>query len=297
MSSARLRRQMREYLHNKLVETQREATQQRKDRMKQFMEEGKELPRDIRDNNPLQLLKATTYDDATTEFQNELDNEYAMMGVEDPLVAVTTSRDPSGPIKTFAREISQIIPNAQRLNRGASDMKGLADLCRRHEFTDLVIVHGTHGDPDCIVVCHLPYGPTAYFTLKNVVMRRDVPDAPPLSAAFPHLVFEDMTSKVGKRVTDILKALFPVPKPESRRIISFVNRNDWISFRQHTFTKLKGEIKLSEVGPRMEMKLFKIIRGTVDTTAPEVEYELRSFINSKAAVLKAKEQSSDDDEK
>jgi U3 small nucleolar ribonucleoprotein protein IMP4 len=293
MSSARLRRQMREYLHNKLVETQREATQRRKERLKQFMEEGKELPRDIRENDPLQLLKATTYDDATTEFQNELDNEYAMMGVEDPLVAVTTSRDPSGPIKTFAREISQIIPNAQRLNRGATDMKSLADLCRRHEFTDLVIVHGTHGDPDCIIVSHLPYGPTAYFSLKNVVMRRDVPDAPPLSAAFPHLVFEDMTSKVGKRVTDILKALFPVPKVESRRIISFVNRNDWISFRQHTFTKLKGEIKLSEVGPRMEMKLFKIIRGTIDTSAPEVEYALRSFINSKAAVLKAKEETSD----
>lgn len=294
MSSARLRRQMREYLNNRLQESQRAATQERKDRLKSFMAQGKELPRDIRDD-ALQILKATTYDDNETQFQNELDNEYAMMGVEDPLVAVTTSRDPAGPIKTFAREISQIIPNAQRINRGQMDLKGLADLCRQHDMTDLVIVHGTHGDPDCIVVSHLPYGPTAYLSLKNVVMRRDVPDAPPLSAAFPHLVFEDMTSKLGKRITDILKALFPVPKPESHRIISFVNRNDWISFRQHTFTKTKGQIQLQEVGPRMEMKLFKIVRGSIDNAAPEVEFALRSFIRSKAALLKAKEEDSDEE--
>ena len=167
MSSARLRRQMREYMHNKLQESQRQATQERKERLTEFMEQGKDLPRDIREQNPLQLLKATTYDDAETEFQNELDNEYAMVGVEDPLVAVTTSRDPSGPIKTFAREISQIIPNAQRLNRGATDMKELADLCRRHEYTDLVIVHGKKGRPDGLVICHLPYGPTAYLSLHK----------------------------------------------------------------------------------------------------------------------------------
>ena len=288
---------MREYLHNKLVETQRQATQERKEQVKRILEKGEVDRKNMDGDKLLQAYKETTYDDAESQYQNELDNEYAMMGVEDPLVAVTTSRDPSGPIKTFAREISQIIPNAQRLNRGATDMKALAELCRRHEFTDLVIVHGTHGKPDSLLVCHLPYGPTAIFTLKNVVMRRDIPDAPPLSQAFPHLVFEDMTSKVGKRVTDILKALFPVPKAESRRIISFVNRNDWISFRQHTFTKIRGEIKLEEIGPRMEMGLYKIIRGTIDTSAPDVEFTLRSFINSRAPVLKAKEESSDDEQK
>lgn len=293
MSSARLRRQMREYTQNRLLEAQRNATNERKERLKTFMSQGKELPKDIRPD-ALSLLKATTYDDNETQFQNELDNEYAMVGVEDPLVAVTTSRDPSGPIKTFAREISQIIPNAQRFNRGALDMKGLADLCRRHQMTDLVIVHGTHGDPDCIVVSHLPYGPTAYFSLKDVVMRRDVENAPPPSTAFPHLVFEDLTSTLGNRVKSILQALFPVPKPESRRLISFVNRNDWISFRQHTFTKNKGQIELQEVGPRMELKLFRIVRGTIDQAAPEAEFELRSFIRSKAALLKAKEESDDE---
>ena len=295
MSSTRIRRQMREYLHNKLVESQRQATNERKDRLKEFMSQGKELPRDIKPD-ALNLLKATTYDDIETEESNALDNEYFMVGVEDPKVAVTTSRDPSGPIKHFAKEISQLIPNAQRVNRGAADLKALMELCRRHEMTDIVIVHGTHGDPDSLIVCHLPYGPTTYFTLKNVIMRRQIDDAPPITSAFPHLIFEDLNSKLGNRIKTILQALFPVPKPESRRIISFINKDDWISIRQHTFNKIKGEIKLLEIGPRMEMKPFKIIRGTLEMQSADIEFALRSFIRSKALLLKKKDEENSDDE-
>lgn len=287
MSSARVRRQMREFIHNKLVQSQREATQERKDRLKSFMSKGKDLPRDLRDD-ALHLLKQTTYDDAETEKQ-AIDDEYQFMGVEDPKVAVTTSRDPSGPIKHFARELSQMIPNAQRVNRGQADLKSLVELCRTHEMTDIVIVHGTHGDPDCLIISHLPCGPTCYLSLQNVVMRRHIENAPPLSSAFPHLVFEDMTSKLGIRVKTILQALFPVPKPETRRLISFVNRNDWISVRQHTFRRTAGKIELTEIGPRMEMRVFKILLGTLEMMDADTEFALRSFIRSKAPLLKAKE--------
>ena len=292
MSSARVRRQMREFIHNKLVQSQREATQERKDRLKSFMLQGKDLPRDLRDD-ALGLLKQTTYDDAQSEKQ-AIDDEYQFLGVEDPKVAVTTSRDPSGPIKHFARELSQMIPNAQRLNRGQADLKSLVELCRTHEMTDIVIVHGTHGDPDCIIVSHLPCGPTCYFSLQNVVMRRQIENVPPLTSAFPHLVFEDMTSQLGIRVKTILQALFPVPKPESRRLISFVNRNDWISVRQHTFRRTAGKIELTEIGPRMEMRVFKILLGTLEMIDADTEFALRSFIRSKAPLLKSREEVEDD---
>ena len=282
---------MREYVHSHLVQSQREATEERKDRLKYFMSKGQELPRDIQ-NDAFSLLKSTTYDDVENE-KKEIDDEYSLIGVEDPKVAVTTSRDPSGPIKHFAREISQLIPNAQRVNRGATDLKSLVDYCRKHEMTDIIIVHGTHGDPDCIIVSHLPYGPTAYFSLANVVMRRQIEDAPPLSSAFPHLVFEDMTSKLGNRVKKILQALFPVPKPETRRLVSFVNKNDWISMRQHTFRRTGGKIELTEIGPRMEMRIFRIMQGTLEMSEADTEFALRSFIRSKAALLKAKDDSSD----
>ncbi|GFH13238.1 brix domain-containing protein, partial [Haematococcus lacustris] len=50
----------------------------------------------------------------------------------------------------------------------------LVDSCRSHDFTDIVILHEHRGEPDGLVVCHLPYGPTAYFGLHNTVLRHDI---------------------------------------------------------------------------------------------------------------------------
>lgn len=52
----------------------------------------------------------------------------------------------------------------------------LVESCRSHDFTDLVMVHEHRGEPDGLVVCHLPYGPTAYFGIFNTVLRHDIGD-------------------------------------------------------------------------------------------------------------------------
>ena len=39
---------------------------------------------------------------------------------------------------------------------------------RAHDYTDVVLVHEHRGVPDGLIVCHLPFGPTAYFGLLNV---------------------------------------------------------------------------------------------------------------------------------
>lgn len=109
-----------------------------------------------------------------------------------------------------------------------------------------------------LIVSHLPFGPTAYFTLCNVVMRHDIPDLGTMSEAKPHLIMHGLSSRLGKRVSlgtrdlgwgqgcqaghslfsfalhqvsDILRYLFPVPKEDSHRVITFANQDDYISFR------------------------------------------------------------------
>ena len=52
------------------------------------------------------------------------------------------------------------------------------DTCRSHDFTDIVVVHEHRGEPDGLVVCHLPYGPTAYFGVYNTV-RAPMPSCKP----------------------------------------------------------------------------------------------------------------------
>ena len=59
---------------------------------------------------------------------------------------------------------------------------------------------------------------------------------------------------------DILKYLFPVPKEESKRVMTFSNSSDFISFRHHVFQKKgKESLELAEVGPRFEMKRESLI--------------------------------------
>jgi U3 small nucleolar ribonucleoprotein protein IMP4 len=74
----------------------------------------------------------------------------------------------------MVQELRLVFPNAQKLNRGNYVLKQLVETCRANEVTDLVLVHEHRGEPDGLVVCHLPYGPTAYFGISNAVLRHDL---------------------------------------------------------------------------------------------------------------------------
>lgn len=128
---------------------------------------------------------------------------------------------------------------------------------------------------------HLPYGPTAKFTIFNTVMRHDtnVSDEP-VSQAYPHLIFHNFKTKLGERVATILKYLFPVPKEDTRRVLTFSNENDFISFRHHIYRNEKGRIVLKEIGPRFELQLFEIRLGTFDQKDSEIEWVLRPYMNT-----------------
>lgn len=74
-----------------------------------------------------------------------------------------------------------IFPGASRINRGGYKMDALVAAARKSDFTDIVIVHEHRGEPDAMTISHLPYGPTAFFQLANVVMRHDIEDVEPVS--------------------------------------------------------------------------------------------------------------------
>ncbi|CAH3141705.1 unnamed protein product, partial [Porites lobata] len=248
---ARLRR---EYIYRKSVEEKERSTYERKKKLKIALEEGKPIPTELR-KDEAELRKAIEFDDEKHEqVGNHQDDEYAWAGVQDPKIMITTSHNPSSRLKQFAKELRLIFPNSQRLNRGNYVLSQLVQACRANEVTDLILVHEHRGEPDGLVVSHLPFGPTAYFTLSNTVMRHDIPNIGTMSEVYPHLIFHNFNSKLGERVKSILKYLYPVPKEDSRRVITFANQDDYISFRHHTYKKVDGQVELSEVGPRFEMK-------------------------------------------
>lgn len=277
---ARLRR---EYIYRKSIENRERTIQEKKLRLKSALDENREIPSDLQ-NDAIPLQKTLDWEDEGADgLTTNVDDEYKWAGVEDPKIMVTTSRDPSSKLKQFAKEVRLLFPNSQRINRGNYEVKQLVDACRANDVTDLILVQEHRGVPDGLVICHLPYGPTAYFNLSNVVMRHDIPDVGTMSEAYPHLIFNNFTSKLGNRVKSILKYLYPVPKEDSRRVMTFSNDDDYISFRHHVYKKVDGgkSIELEEVGPRFEMKVYQIILGTLDTvSSSDVEWVYRPYMNT-----------------
>ena len=245
------------------------------------MIENKEIPTELK-RGALSLQSVLEWDDEASELvTSHEDDEYRWAGVEDPKIVITTSRDPSSRLKMFAKEMKLVFPNSQRLNRGNYELKQLIESCRANDVTDFLVIHETRGEPDGLVVCHLPYGPTAYFQLMNTVMRHDIPNVGTMSEAYPHLIFHNLTSRLGRRVTNILKYLFPVPKEDSKRVITFANDDDYISFRHHIYKKAEGKVELKEVGPRFEMRLYEIKLGTLDiANAADSEWVYKPYMNT-----------------
>ncbi|EPB68015.1 brix domain protein [Ancylostoma ceylanicum] len=294
----------REYIYRKSLEEKQRAVEEKREKIKDALENNKWIM--------------------------SIDDEYRWAGTKDPKIVITTSRDPSSKLKIFVKEMKLIFPNAQRLNRGHYDVKQLVQACRANDVTDFILLTETRGNPDGMVVCHLPFGPTAYFTLANVVMRHDIPDREAVSEQYPHLIFHNLGSRLGQRemklifpnaqrlnrghydvkqlvqacrandFTSILKYLFPVPKESSKRVITFANNDDFISFRHHTYSTVQGgEIELKEVGPRFELRPYAIKLGTLENiAAAEDEWVLRSFMNTsrKRQLLSNKEDESEEED-
>tara|TARA_B100000795_G_scaffold251868_1_gene220986 strand:- start:318 stop:1178 length:861 start_codon:yes stop_codon:yes gene_type:complete len=275
--NARLRR---EYLYKKATDAKDSVTAERKRKFREAVESGKPVPTELR-NDAEQLQREIALDDAEHEQPSDgIDSEYFNAGVTDPKVLITTSRDPSSKLVQFLKEVKLLVPNSQRMNRGGHTVNEITDMCRGEGYSDLVVVQEHRGVPDGIVVSHMPYGPTAYFGLHNVVMRHDIQDRATVSEAYPHLIQHNLSTKVGRRVATILKHLFPVPKADSRRVVSMVNQDDFISLRHHVYSREKGEVALMEAGPRFDLKLYQIKLGTLEQTEVENEWVLRPYMNT-----------------
>ncbi|XP_015680159.1 U3 small nucleolar ribonucleoprotein protein IMP4 [Protobothrops mucrosquamatus] len=275
-------RQRREYLYRKAQEEKLRTLQEKKEKIKKALNENCLIPTELR-KEALVLQKALEFDDGGAEgATSHVDDEYRWAGVEVPRIMVTTSRDPSSRLKMFAKEVKLVFPGAQRMNRGRHEVGALVRACKANGVTDLLVVHEHRGVPDGLIVSHLPFGPTAYFTLCNVVMRHDIPDIGTMSEANPHLIFHNFTSRLGQRATSILKYLFPVPKEESKRVITFANQDDYISFRHHVYKKTDHRnVELSEVGPRFEMKLYMIKLGTLEQeNTADVEWRWHPYTHT-----------------
>jgi U3 small nucleolar ribonucleoprotein protein IMP4 len=241
--------------------------------------------------NDKALRKDYQYDesaaDLTTNEQLDLDDEYAQLsGIVEPRVLVTTSRDPSSRLSSFAKEIRLLLPTAVRLNRGKQIMPDLVQSAKSAGLSDLILLHEHRGTPTAMTISHFPHGPTISFSLHNVVLRHDIPGSVrgTVSESYPHLIFDGFSTRLGERVVKILKHIFPPREAITSknkvgsRVVTFKNIDDSIEVRHHVFVRTGYDsVELSEVGPRMTMKVFEIRGGTLENKDGDVEWHLSQY--------------------
>ncbi|KAJ6802383.1 U3 small nucleolar ribonucleoprotein IMP4 [Iris pallida] len=277
-------KQRREYLYRKSLEGKEREYYEKKRKIREALQEGKPIPTELRNEEARLRQEIDLEDEQTAVPKSLIDDEYANASVSDPKILLTTSRNPSAPLTQFVKELKFVFPNSTRMNRGGQVISEIIESCRAHEFTDVILVHEHRGVPDNLVVCHLPFGPTAYFSLFNVTTRHAIKDKNmgTMPEVYPHLIIDNFSGKIGERTANILKYLFPVPKPDSKRIVTFANRSDYISFRNYVYEKKGGpkSVELEEIGPRFELRLYRIQLGTMEQKEAPMEWELRNFMRT-----------------
>lgn len=235
--------------------------------------------------NDKKLREDFKYDESKEDEEVDLDDEYALTsGLVDPRPLIITSRHPSVRLGTFAKEIRLLLPTSIRLNRGNLVIPDVVASANASQLSDIVVLHEHRGTPTALTISHLPHGPTASFSLHNVVLRADIPNAArgTVSESYPHIIFEGFTTKLGQRVVQILKHIFPPREGNGKlgnRVVTFKNLQDSIEMRHHVFVKTGYQtVELAEVGPRMTMRLFEIRGGTLEKeSGGDVEWALSQY--------------------
>lgn len=281
-------RSRKEYLDRRQNERVHTAIAARKDQFREALRTSTPLPGHLR-KDALALKKFTELDDDQTKnLTTTVDDEYAAAGKEDPRVLVTTSRGASQKLLEFAKEIRLVVPNAVRMNRGGLSVRQVMDAARKENYSDVVVLQESQGVPDSLIISHLPLGPTVTFTIHNLVARHEIEDVGTMSEQYPHLIFEHFTTKLGLRIQNVLKYLFPVPKEDATRVLTFDNQDDYISFRHHTYkinhaaghNNAANKVELTEVGPRLELTPYRVVLGTLEMDDAETEWVLQPYMNT-----------------
>ncbi|CAD2089275.1 U3 small nucleolar ribonucleoprotein protein IMP4, putative [Plasmodium vinckei lentum] len=209
-----LRRNIRlrkEYLYLKKVEEEKKKYAEKIKSIKKSYDENKKIKGDLKDEENELRKKMNLYDEKS--LNKNFDDEYFFSGIENPQVLITTSRNPSAQLENFAKELKLLIPNSEKINRGSYFIKDIIGFARKNNITDVIIIHEYKGVPRNLIICHLPFGPTLFCTIKDCKMRHEFLDQiNNISTCNPHLIFHNFNSDLGKRIMNIFKYLFPPVK-------------------------------------------------------------------------------------
>jgi len=151
-----------------------------------------------------------------------------------PKILITTclTWDPKGKVtRTFIRNLVRMFPNMKYRPRKNYKLPEIVEFCKSDNYTDILVINEDRRKPHSMILCHLPYGPTAYFRLTGIVRCCHINNRADPTEHFPELILNNFNTRLGHTVGRMFAALLP-PRPEfeGRRVMTFHNQRDFIFF-------------------------------------------------------------------
>ncbi|CAI9761767.1 unnamed protein product [Fraxinus pennsylvanica] len=125
-----------EIISGKSLEGKERLLYEKKRKIREALEEGKPIPTELRNEEAALRQEIDLEDENTAVPRPTIDDEYANAADRDPKILLTTSRNPSAPLTQFVKELKFVFPNAQRMNRGAQELKDLVEDVFRYTYGD-----------------------------------------------------------------------------------------------------------------------------------------------------------------
>nr|CAB3226502.1 ribosome production factor 1-like [Phallusia mammillata] len=191
-----------------------------------------------------------------------------------PKILLTTSDRPRSRTTRFLKQLGEVLPNSFIFYRRALDIKKIIPQCIAKGYTDIAVINEDRKNPNGILLCHLPDGPTAHFKVSNVRLRKEIKHSTTPSEHQPEVILNNFGTRLGHSVGRMLAALFPHdPEFKGRQVVTFHNQRDFIFFRHHRYIfRNEKRVGLQEIGPRFTLKLRSLQKGTFDSKFGEYEW-------------------------
>eukprot|EP01094_Clydonella_sp_ATCC50884_P002177 TRINITY_DN11671_c0_g1_i3.p1 TRINITY_DN11671_c0_g1~~TRINITY_DN11671_c0_g1_i3.p1 ORF type:complete len:416 (+),score=150.54 TRINITY_DN11671_c0_g1_i3:117-1250(+) len=200
-----------------------------------------------------------------------------------PKIVVTTTPFPTPAAKNFIKDMLDVFTGAEYRARSNYHIKEMVEYCKHREYTHLVVVGEAKKQLQSITVICLPEGPTAFFKLTSVRLRKTIPKHGKPTEHLPELVLNNFSTRLGHTIGRLFATLFPkMAEFQGRRVVTFHNQRDFIFFRHHRyiFSESGKKARLQELGPRFTLKLQWLQHGTFDTEQGEYEWKHKKELDT-----------------
>lgn len=176
------------------------------------------------------------------------------------MILLTTSRRPTKGIRTFCKDLSHVIPNITRINRGKLSLEGLAEKASELNAEKFVIIDRWKGGPGKIELFKLEMGkpqptpPLIY--LKSVKLQREFGTMPKgRRIKTTAILASSGLSQENAKLMKTFSEFFTIP------IVSSLDEYRGVNAIMQFSTSLTGETVTTfrllpenfEIGPRMKI--------------------------------------------